>query len=298
MILATGATGKSGREIVKQLSQAGAQVRALVRDPTKAVWLGELPGVEVVQGDLGQPETLDAAFKGIERALLLPAPAPSSVAEQANFIAAAVRAATPHVVKFSAVGADASAAEGFARWHGLGEEQLKASGLAYTILRPALFMQELLNTWGGQQTIYLPMGDARQAPVDTRDIAAVAVKTLTEDGHAGRTYEITGPESLTFTEIAAQIADATGREVNYVPITFEQYRQALTQMNLPAWLVEAIIDLYEKLATGVGSEVTNVVREVAGQEPTTFAAFAREHAQQFKGQTQRQVTSNEQGQVD
>ena len=127
MILATGATGKSGREIVKQLSQAGAQVRALVRDPTKAVWLGELPGVEVVQGDLGQPETLDAAFKGIERALLLPAPAPSSVAEQANFIAAAVRAATPHVVKFSAVGADASAAEGFARWHGLGEEQLKAS---------------------------------------------------------------------------------------------------------------------------------------------------------------------------
>src|SRR5205823_591100 len=210
MILVTGATGKSGREIVKQLSAAGAQVRALVRDPTKAAWLTELPGVEIIQGDLSKPETLDAAFVGIERALLLPAPTPNSVAEQANFIEAAVRAGTPHVVKFSAVGADASAAEGFARWHGLGEEQLKASGLAYTILRPALFMQELLNTWGGQRTIYLPMGDMRQAPVDTRDIAAVAVKTLTEDGHAGQTYELTGPEALTYTEIAAQISAAIG----------------------------------------------------------------------------------------
>ena len=283
MILVTGATGKSGREIVKQLSEAGARVRALVRDPAKAGWLKELPGVEVVLGDLGKPETLEAAFEGVGRALLLPAPAPTSVTEQSNFIRAAARAGTPHVVKFSAVGADASAPEGFARWHGLGEDELKASGLAYTMLRPALFMQELLNTWGGQRTIYLPMGDARQAPVDTRDIAAVAVKTLTEDGHAGRTYEITGPEALTFTEIAAQISAATGAPVNYVPITFEQYRQALAGFNLPPWLVEAVVNLYRALAAGVGSEVTNVVREVAGKEPITFAEFAREHAQAFRG---------------
>jgi uncharacterized protein YbjT (DUF2867 family) len=283
MILVTGATGKSGREIVKQLSQAGARVRALVRDPVKAGWLAELPGVEVVQGDLAKPETIEAALEGIERALLLPAPAPSSVAEQSNFIRAAVRMGTLHVVKFSAVGADASASEGFARWHGLGEEQLKAAGLAYTILRPALFMQELLNTWGGQRAIYLPMGDARQAPVDTRDIAAVAGKTLTADGHTGRTYEITGPEALTYTEIAAQISAATGEQVAYVPISFEQYRQTLADMNLPAWLVEALVDLNRKLAAGVGSEVTNVVREVAGKEPTTFAEFAREHAEAFKG---------------
>jgi uncharacterized protein YbjT (DUF2867 family) len=130
----------------------------------------------------------------------------------------------------------------------------------------------------------LPMNNARQAPVDTRDIAAVAVKTLTGDGHAAQTYEITGPESLTFTEIAAQISAATGRAVNYVPITFAQYRQALVGYNLPAWLVEALIDLYEKLAAGVGAEVTNVVREVTGREPTTFAAFAREHAAQFRGE--------------
>ena len=284
MILVTGATGKSGREIVKQLSAAGAQVRALVRDPGRAAWLAELPGVEIVQGDLSKPETLDAAFVGVERALLLPAPAPSSVAEQSNFIEAAQRAGTQHVVKFSAVGADARAAEGFARWHGLGEAQLKASGLAYTILRPALFMQELLNTWGGQRTIYLPLGDTRQAPVDTRDIAAVAVKTLTEDGHAGRTYEITGPEALTYTEIAAQISAATGVQVNYVPISFEQFRQTLAGLGLPAWLVDALVDLNQKLAGGVGSEVTNVVREVTGREPRTFAAFAREHAAQLRGQ--------------
>jgi uncharacterized protein YbjT (DUF2867 family) len=284
MILVTGATGKSGREIVKQLSQAGAHVRALVRDTQRAAWLEELPGVEIVQGDLGKPETLAAAFAGVERALLLPAPAPSSVAEQSNFIEAAARTGTPHVVKFSAVGADASAAEGFARWHGLGEEQLKASGLAYTILRPALFMQELLNTWGGQRTIYLPMGDTPQAPVDTRDIAAVAVRTLVADGHAGQTYEITGPDALTYTEIAARISAATGEQVNYVPISFEQFEQALTSRGLPAWTVAALVDLHQKLAAGVGSRVTQVVREVAHKEPTTFAAFAREHAQQFRGQ--------------
>lgn len=284
MILITGATGKSGREIALQLAQTGAQVRALVRDPQKARWLAELPNTELVQGDLSKPETLPAAFAGSERALLLPAPAPSSVAEQSNFIKAAAQARVRHVVKFSAVGADANAPEGFAMWHGRGEEELKASGLSYTMLRPALFMQEILNTWGGQQTIYLPLNDARQAPVDTRDIAAVAVKTLTEDGHAGRTYEITGPESLTFTEIAAQISAATERAVNYAPITFEQYRQALVSYNLPPWLVDAIIDLYERLAAGLGAQVTNVVRDVTGREPTSFATFAREHAAQFRGE--------------
>ena len=287
MILVTGATGKSGREIVKQLSSAGARVQALVRNPEKAAEIAALAGVEIVAGDLGRPETLDAALVGMERVLLLSSPNPDSVREQGNLIAAATRAAVPpHVVKFSAVGADAGAPEGIMKWHGQTEEQLKASGLAYTILRPALFMQEFLNTWGGQQTIYLPMGETRQALVDIRDIAAVAVKTLTEDGHAGRTYEITGPEALTFAEIAGQISAATGEPVSYVSITDAQYRQALAQMGLPSWLVEAIVQLYEQLRAGVGSEVTNVVREVARKEPITFAAFAREHAQAFKGQTQ------------
>ncbi len=283
MILVTGATGKSGREIVTQLSATGARIRALVRTPAKAAWLAALPGVEIVQGDLSKPETLPAAFVDVTRALLLPAPAPGAVVEQSNFIVAAVRAGTPHVIKFSASGADSAAPAGFSQWHGLGEEQLKASGLAYTILRPTLFMQELLNTWGGQRTIYLPMGDMRQALVDTRDIAAVAVQTLMADGHAGQTYEITGPEALTFTELAAQISAATGAQVAYVSVSFEQYQQTLADMKLPAWLVAALVDLQQRLAAGAGSTVTHVVREVAGREPTMFAEFAREHAAQFKG---------------
>ena len=283
MILVTGATGKSGREIIKQLSSAGGRVRALVRSPEKAKDIAALAGVEIVAGDLGKPETLDAALVGVERVLLLSSPNQDSVWEQGNLIAAAARAAVPsHVVKFSAVGADAGAPEGIMKWHGQIEEQLQASGLAYTMLRPTLFMQEFLNTWGGQQTIYLPMGDTRQALVDIRDIAAVAVRVLTEDGHTGRVYEITGPEALTFAEIARQISAATGEQVSYVDITFEQYRQALAQLGLPSWLVGAIVQLYEQLRTGVGSEVTNVVREVARKEPITFAAFAREHAQAFK----------------
>ncbi|MCA1615732.1 MAG: NAD(P)H-binding protein [Acidobacteria bacterium] len=219
MILVTGATGKTGREIVRQLRGAGARVRALVRDRAKAEALAALAGVELVEGDLGRPETLDAALAGADAALLLSSPEPHSVELQINFVEAARRASTPRLVKLSALGADAAAPEGFYRWHGRIERALGESGLPHTNLRPTVFMQEILNSWARQSVIRLPMADARVAAVDIRDIAAVAVKTLTEGGHENRSYPITGPESLTFREIAAKISDATGEAVTYENVT-------------------------------------------------------------------------------
>ncbi len=284
MILVTGATGKSGREIVTQLSAAGAQVRALVRDPAKAAWLAALPGVEIVQGDLSKPETLPAALAHVGHVLLLSPATPNSGSEQNNLIAAAMRAAAPpHIVKFSALGADANAPEGFLRWHGQIEGQLEASGLYYTNLQPTVFMQEMLNSWAGQKTIYLPMAETPIALVDTRDIAAVAVKALTEAGHAGKSYPITGPAALTMREMAAQISAATGEQVNYVNVTPEQWAQSLRDMKLPEWLISGLGQLYDNLRAGGGAEVSGTVRAVAGKEPITFAEFAREHAAQFKG---------------
>jgi len=284
MILVTGATGKSGREIVKQLSAAKASVRALVRDSGKAGDLAALPHVEIFAGDFNQPDTLDAALAGVERALLLSSPAPEAVELQGNFIEAAGRAQTrPHLVKYSALGADANAPEGFFKWHGQTEVQLAASGLSYTNLQPTMFMQEILNSWGGRGDIYLPMDDARIAVVDIRDIAAVAVKTLTEDGHAGKSYPITGPESLSFHDIAEKISAAIGKRVNYVSISPGDFRKALLGMQMSERFVDALVQLYDNLRAGGGAEVSPTVQVVAQKHPITFAEFAHEHAETFRG---------------
>jgi len=284
MILVTGATGKSGREIVTQLSAANVPLRALVRDAGKAGELAALPHVEIFAGDLSQPATLDAALEGVERALLLSSPAPEAVELQGNFIEAAQRAQTPpHIVKFSALGTDANAPEGFLKWHGQTEAQLAASGLPYTNLQPTMFMQEILNSWGGRDTIYLPMDDARIAVVDIRDIAAVAVKTLTEDGHEGKSYPITGPESLSFHDIAEKISDATGKRVNYVSISPDDFRKALLGMGMPEWLADALVQLHDSLRAGDGAEVSPTVQDVADKRPIKFDEFVHEHAEKFKG---------------
>src|SRR5215211_3098346 len=221
MILITGATGTTGREVVEALRRLGAKgVRALVRDPARADFIREA-GFETIAGDFGRPETLDAALEGVERALLLTPPTPDTVGQHHDFIAAAAGAGVRYVVKLSAFAADADAPEGFGRWHGQSENLLKTSGLKWTMLRPNFFMQNLLGQArqiAATGNIFQPVGDARASFIDTRDIAAVAARALTEDGHEGQTYTLTGPEALSYHDVAAKLSRATGREIKYVPV--------------------------------------------------------------------------------
>lgn len=286
MILLTGGTGTTGSEIVRELAAAGAKrVRALVRNAGRAAFIREA-GFEVVEGDFDRPETLEAALAGVERALLLTPPDPRTFEHQRVFVEAAKRAGTRHVVKFSAVGADAGAPGGFARWHGQAEELLKDSGLAWTMLQPNTFMQNLLGqarAIADEGVIYQPVGDARAAFVDARDIAAVAARVLVGEGHEGKTYVVTGPEALSYGEVAEKLTAATGRPVRYVSVTPEQFRAGALAAGLPEWLADALGLLNENFAAGKWSQVTNVVREVGGREPTTFDRFARDHAGAFGG---------------
>ena len=287
MILITGATGTTGREVVGELRKAGAgRVRALVRDPARAAFIREA-GFETAEGDFGRPETLDAALEGVERALLLTPPSPQTVEQQRAFVEAARRAGVRHVVKFSAFGADAGAPEGFGKWHGQSEELLKSSGLAWTMLRPNFFMQNLLGQAGqiaATGKIFQPLGDARASFIDVRDIAAVAARTLTEEGHEGKTYTLTGPEALSYAEVAAQLSAAAGRDIAYVPITPEQFREGALAAGLPEWLVSALESLNEIFASGRAAEVTDDVSRVARREPTAFQQFARDHTAAFGGE--------------
>ena len=287
MILVTGATGTTGREIIGKLRELGATgVRALVRDPAKASFIRNA-GFETVEGDFDRPETLDAALEGVNRALLLTPPSPQTFEQQRDFIESAKRAGVRHVVKFSAIGADSAAHEGFGKWHGQAEDYLKGSGLSWTMLRPNFFMQNLLGQAqqiNAEGRIYQPVGDARASFIDVRDIAAVAARALTEEGHEGQAYVLTGPEALSYTDVAAKLSDATRREITYVAITPEQFRQGALAAGLPEWLVGALERLNEIFAAGYAAEVTDHVRTVGKKEPTTFDRFARDYAQAFKGE--------------
>lgn len=283
MILVTGATGKVGQEVVRQLTAADVPLRALVRDPLRSSHI-RLPGVEIAVGDFSKPETLDAALAGIDRVFLLSAPDPDQVTLQGNVIDAARRKGVRHVVKVSVAGGPDSGTQ-IGRWHWATEAQLKDSGMAFTLLRPSWYMQQMLlfaPTIAATGSFQLPMGTGAVALVDTRDVAAVAVCALTEAGHERKIYDLTGPEALTFDEMADELSYATGKKVSYVHVPAEYARKQLLQSGIPRWLVEDMIVLCASFREGYGAAVSPTVRELTGRSARSFGEFARDYASTFR----------------
>jgi uncharacterized protein YbjT (DUF2867 family) len=284
MIVVTGATGQIGSEVVRQLAEKGEKVRPLIRDPKKAAPLSH-PNVMFVMGDFSDPKSLDEAFKGAEKLFLLTNADPNQVQLQRNAIEAAKRAGIKHVVKMSALGASKDAQVSLGRWHYETEEELKKSGMKWTILQPHFFMQNLAMMAGsikGQGAIYAPLKDGKIAMVDVRDIATVAVAALTEPGHEGQTYIVTGGEALSYHDVAKQIGEATGKQVKYVDIPQEDARKAMLGAGMPEWFVNDMVGLYGAFAAGHGAATTDVIQKVGKTKPRTFAQFARENAEIFK----------------
>lgn len=283
MILVTGATGKVGQEVVRQLAASNVPLRALVRDPLRASHI-RLPGVEIAVGDFARPETLDASLEGVDRVFLLSSPDPDQVALQGNVIDAARRMGARHVVKISVAGGPDSGTQ-IGRWHWATETQLKDSGLAFTLLRPAWYMQQMLTfapSIAATGTFQLPMGTGAVALVDTRDVAGVAVRALTEDGHERKIYDLTGPAALTFDEIADAISAAIEKPVSYVHVPPEYARKQLMQAGIARWLVDDMMVLCASFREGYGAAVSPAVREVTGRDPRPFAEFARDSARVFR----------------
>jgi uncharacterized protein YbjT (DUF2867 family) len=203
---------------------------------------------------------------------------------QGNVIAAAKRANVRHIVKLSAIGVGPDSPISLARWHWQTEKQVEESGIPFTHLRPHFFMQNLLGyaTIKEQSALYGSMKDGKISMVDVHDIATVAARVLTEDIHEGKTYEITGPEAISYTEVAEKLSAAIGKKVTYVDVPLEASRKAMLDMGMPEWFANNLTALIAFFSTGGAAFVTNVIADVAKKQPITFDQFARDYAEAFK----------------
>lgn len=283
MILVIGATGKVGREVVRHLAAAGIPVRALVRSPEGASDLAG-PGVEVAQGDLEKPQTLDRAMAGVDRVYLASRAEPKLPEREGNAVDAARRAGVGFVVKVSVSGGPDSPTQ-IGRWHWASEKHLQSSGIAATVLRPTLYMQgafEWLPRIAAKAEFHVPMGDGKASVVDARDVAAVAVAALKSQGLPQRLYDVSGPEAITFDEIADAISEVAGRRVEYVDVTPRQWRKEWLAAGMPAWLADDFLVLYGAYRQGYGAGVSTAVADVTGKPARSFHDFVRDHAARFR----------------
>jgi uncharacterized protein YbjT (DUF2867 family) len=288
-ILVTGATGLVGGEVARALLAAGAVVRAGVRDPEgrnqkEAAALRQL-GAQVVALDYAQPATFAAALDGVSKVFYLTLPGPEDDAREPGFVAAMQQAGVAHVVKLS-VWEAADEAYLFARVHRQSEKRLEQSAMAWTFLRPTGFMQNLLQMAGSIRatgSFALPMGQAALGHIDVRDIADVAARVLLEPGHHGRAYELSGPEALTYEQVAAALTAGCGRPVRYVAVSPEQWRAMMQGYGAPAPLVEGLLDLYGYYVSGGSSAVSPAVAEILGRPARTLLDFIAQHRDALGG---------------
>jgi uncharacterized protein YbjT (DUF2867 family) len=285
MILITGASGNIGKEVLKQIAQTGAQVRAAFQSVNKAT--AAPSGVETVTVDYNQPETLRAALKGVDRVFLVGPPTSQLPALERKAMDVIAQSDVRQVVKLSAMGGREAI---FPRQHAESEAYIQSCGVPYTFLRPNGFMQNIVNynapTINTQNAFYGSEGDGRVSQIDIRDVAAVAVKALTEDGHIGKAYTLTGPEALMNREIAQVLSDALGREVRYVNLAPAQLKEALLSAGVTEWNADALLDLQRLYREGKAATVTRDVEQILGRKPITFAQFSRDYRYAFEARQQ------------
>jgi len=283
MIILTGATGTIGSALMGRLSQDEVRVRALAHSGAGRTSI-ESHGLEAVAGDFDQPETLVSAFAGGDRLFLLSPPHPNQVEREKAAIDAARGAGVSHVVALSVMGADRSSPSAFARWHADIDAHLIDSGLEYTILRPAGFMQTHLwpmETARSEGRWYGMTGDGAAAFIDAEDIAAAAAAALTGATDGRSVVELTGPAAITMPQAAAELAEVIGRPVTYVDVPAEDYRSNLGRVGIPDWLADAIVALYRAIRAGHAVTVTDGVQRLTGLPARGYRGFAEAHKSDF-----------------
>ncbi|MFJ2501144.1 MULTISPECIES: SDR family oxidoreductase [unclassified Streptomyces] len=279
MILVTGATGTVGREVVRSFPP-GAPLRLMTRNPASVTVTR--PGTEAVAGDYADPDSLSRALRGVRKAFLVT----SRVAgdDDAVFLRAARAAGVRHVVKLSAEAVtDVRADDLITRWQRANEDLLRRSGMAWTVLRPRSFMSNCLS-WAGpirsERVVRALYGTSVNACVDPRDIAEVAVRVLTEDGHESAVHTLTGPEAISAAEQTRLLGRVLGVPLRFEELGPEEARAALLRRHPPE-LADALLSSAQRQRDGAKAAVASGVREVTGRLPRPFGEWAGDHADAF-----------------
>ncbi|MBB6611243.1 SDR family oxidoreductase [Pontibacter sp. Tf4] len=285
-ILVTGATGTVGREVVKLLAMLDdVRVRAGVHSLIKGENLRRLPDVEIVEMEFTDPDSLHAAFTHADKVFLITPFTDGQVEMAKKLVDEAKRTGVKHIVKLSAMGANAEPGIQLGRWHREIEDYIKDSGIAYTFLRPSSFMQNIENynahSIKQEGKLYMPAGDGKVPYIDARDIAMAAVETLTGEGHEGKAYDLTGPEAITANQIAETLSAVTGKPVTFVDVPEEAARQAMQQQQIPDWMTNALLELSGVQRAGHAGQPNNEVEKLTGCKPRTFEEYAQDYKECF-----------------
>ncbi|MGP4000755.1 NAD(P)H-binding protein [Streptomyces sp. 8N706] len=281
MILVIGATGNVGRNVVSELREADIAVRALARDPAAA----RLPvGVDVVRGDLSDPDSLEEALRDVDAVFLV---WPFLNADAAPPVLDVIGKHARRIVYLSSEGVREDTdeqGEPITGFHAAMERLIERSGLEWTFLRPTGFATNDLG-WAEQirqgDIVRQPFGALSRPLIHERDIAAVAARTLVEDGHTGRKYVLTGPRSLTTWEQVDTIAKALGRPLRFEEIPPDAARKAMIAQGWPPEIVDGILGAHAHMVTHP-EPVNRVVEEITGVPARAFVEWAEDHADDFR----------------
>lgn len=283
MILLTGITGKVGGATADALLEKGVKFRAVVRDKAKAAaWADR--GVEIVEGDLGDPASVAAALEGCDKAVLILPNSKEQEQMELAFVDSAVKAGIKHLVKLSSPEAVKGTTSPIPLVHIAAEDAIKGSGLSWTLVRPHFFMQNLTNYGAAVRKtgkLSMPMGQGNASPTDCRDAGAFIAEVLTGEGHFGKSYDISGPELLTFEQIAQYFGEVLGIDVVYEDCDPGAYHERLRPFLTSDWHADAVGILFAEIADGTTpGHVSDTFEQVMGRKPISFKQFLRDHVLQ------------------
>lgn len=281
-IVITGATGNIGSFATERLLSLGYEVRTIVRSKTKADVLNE-KGAEAIIADLDKLIS-SSLFENADAALLITPVGEYFQKISIDLIDAAAKANIKHIVRISIDSEFVNAKAILGQGHAAADEHLKASGIRHTILRPGGFMQNLLAMAPmiKQGIIVAPTGNGAVPFIDSRDIADCAVALLTDSVNTEGVIDISGPEALTFSDIANKISKLVDYEVKHISPIGEEAKQSFEMAGFTGWMLDAMLDDTANVARGVGSTVRQGVKHLTGNEPRTIEAFLKEHIHYFQ----------------
>jgi uncharacterized protein YbjT (DUF2867 family) len=281
-VLVTGATGNTGSLLVPELLRENVDVRIFVRDEAKAKPLQDL-GAEVVTGDLDEPATILPAVKNVDKIYLLTWNGETQLQQAENVINAANYEGMPHIVRHSMWGSENSRIikQGYKI-----EEILKSSGLPWTMLKPTFYMQNTImaaQTISSDGVIYWDMKDGKLGMIDVRDIADAAFAVITGEGYEGKEYILTGPEAISFNDVAKIFSKVLDKEVKYVNVPGDASFRSMVGMGLPEWIAKGYVELSEGFSKNFASRTTKNVEILTGHPARSFEQFAHDFVQVFVG---------------